>query len=166
MGVAALSGARLPAPGPSYIREEQLPLHGGTSGRTVQLGMSAPSIMDDGWWLTHLWAADADGVVDALDVAPVAGPPPGPPLLTMGPSLAGALAGLLDQEDGRQLIRLRMPPAEDETRPWVRPLLLMTAVRWDPIRSATMRPNELARELLRAFTRAVDAAGAPGRVTA
>ena len=128
--------------------------------------MSAPSIMDDGWWLTHLWAADADGVVDATDAAPLAGPPPGPPLLTIGPSLAGALAGLLDQEDGRQLIRLRMPPAEDEARPWVRPLLLMTAVRWDPVRSATMRPNELARELLRAFARAVEAAGAPGRVHA
>ncbi len=130
----------------------------------VTVGMSAPSIMDDGWWLTHLWAMDADGLVEAIDVAPVAGAPPGPPLLTMGPSLAGALAGLLDQEDGRQLIRLRMPPAADEARPWVRPLLVMTAVRWDPVRSATMRPNELARELLRAFARAVEAAGAPGRV--
>ncbi len=77
--------------------------------------------------------------------------------LSMGPALAGALAGLLDQEDGRQLIRLRMPPAEDASRPWDRPLLLMTAVRWDPVRSATMRPNELARELLRAFARAVEA---------
>ncbi len=28
-----------------------------------RLGMTAPSIMDDGWWLTHLWAADEDGVV-------------------------------------------------------------------------------------------------------
>jgi hypothetical protein len=128
--------------------------------------MSAPSIMDDGWWLTHLWASDADGVVDALAMAPVAGPPPGAPLDAMGPSLAGALAGLLDQEDGRQLIRLRMAPAADPTRPWARPLLLMTAVRWDPVRSATMRPNELARELLRAFARAVEAAGAPGRVPA
>ncbi|MEZ4597365.1 MAG: hypothetical protein R3C32_11435 [Chloroflexota bacterium] len=39
----------------------------------------------------------------------------------------------------------------------------MTAIRWDPIRSASMRPNELARELLRAFGRAVEAVGAPGR---
>ncbi|MCY7418043.1 MAG: hypothetical protein LH650_06025, partial [Chloroflexi bacterium] len=109
---------------------------------------------------------DADGVLEATAAAPLAGPPPGPPLVVMGPALAGALAGLLDQEDGRQLIRLRMPPAPDEARPWARPLLLMTAVRWDPVRNATMRPNELARELLRAFARAVEAAGAPGRVTA
>jgi len=127
--------------------------------------MSVPSVMDDGWWLTHLWAADTQGVVQAIDAAPTAGPPPGPPLLTMGPSVAGALAGLLDQEDGRQLIRLRMPPAEDEARPWERPLLVMTAVRWDPVRSATMRPNELARELLRAFARAIEAAGGPGRAS-
>lgn len=120
--------------------------------------------MDDGWWLTHLWAADDDGVVSAMTAAPVAGPPPGPPLSTIGPSLAGALMGLLDQEDERQLIRLRMPPADDPARPWERPLLIMTAVRWDPIRSATMRPNELARELLRAFARAIEAAGAPGRL--
>ena len=93
------------------------------------------------------------------------GPPPGPPLATLGPSLAGALAGLIDQEDGRQLIRLRMPPAADETRPWERPLLLMTAIRWDPIRAATLRPNELARELLRAFASAVEAAGSVGRAS-
>lgn len=157
---------RLPAPGPSFVREEEVRLPGGTDASRVQLGMGAPSIMDDGWWLTHLWVTDADGVVEASRVAPIGGPPPGPPLAVMGPALAGALAGLLDQEDGRQLIRLRMPPAEDASRPWARPLLLMTAVRWDPVRSATMRPNELARELLRAFARAVEAAGAPGRVSA
>ena len=161
-----MSGERVPAPGPSYVREVQVHLPGRPEMTSVELGMSAPSIMDDGWWLTHLWAADADGVVEATDAAPISGPPPGPPLLTMGPALAGALAGLLDQEDGRQLIRLRMPPADDDARPWARPLLLMTAVRWDPIRRATMRPNELARELLRAFARAVEAAGAPGRVHA
>ena len=157
---------RLPSPGPSFVREEAVRMPGGPDGPGVLLGMSAPSIMDDGWWLTHLWASDADGVVDASVMAPVAGPPPGAPLDAMGPSLAGALAGLLDQEDGRQLIRLRMAPAPDSSRPWVRPLLLMTAVRWDPVRATTMRPNELARELLRAFARAVEAAGAPGRVPA
>jgi hypothetical protein len=127
----------------------------------LQLGMSAPSVMDDGWWLSTLWAADDDGVVDALVVAPAAGPPPGPPLHTMGPILAGALAGLLAQADGRQLIRLRMAPAPDESRPWLRPLLLWVAVSWDPVRSTTMRPNDLARELLRAFGRSVEAAGSP-----
>jgi hypothetical protein len=156
---------RLPSPGPSFIREERVVLAGrAAEAGEVVVGLTTPSIMDDGWWLTHLWAQDADGVVSARDAAPVAGPPAGPPLLSVGPVLAGALAGFIDQEDGRQLIRLRMPPAADEARPWERPLLLMTAIRWDPIRSATMRPNELARELLRAFGRAVEAVGAPGRV--
>jgi hypothetical protein len=76
--------------------------------------------------------------------------------------MAGALAGLLDQEDERQLIRVRMPPPADAARPWERPVLLWTAVRWDPVRASVMRENELARELLRAFARAVEAAGSPG----
>lgn len=150
---------RTPSPGPSFVREETVVLR--AAGERIRLGMTAPSVMEDGWWLTHLWAEDADGVIDARQVAPLAGPPPGPPLQAIGPSLAGALAGLLDQEDGRQLIRLRMPPAADERRPWERPLVLMTAVRWDPVRAATLRPNELARELLRAFARAVEVAGSP-----
>jgi hypothetical protein len=123
--------------------------------------MTPPSIMDDGWWLGTLWATDSDGVVDAERVAPRAGPPPGSPLQTIGPALSGALAGLLAQADGRQLIRLRMPPPEDESHPWRRPLLLWVAINWDPVRAATMRPNELARELLRAFRRALEAAGSP-----
>jgi hypothetical protein len=155
---------RLPSPGPSYIREERVTLASrAPEAPEVVIGLTAPSIMDDGWWLTHLWAADPLGVVIARDAAPAAGPPAGPPLLSMGPLLAGALAGLIDQEDGRQLIRLRMPPPGDGSRPWERPLLLMTAIRWDPVRSATMRPNELARELLRAFGRAIEGVGAPGR---
>ncbi len=159
-----MSEQRLASPGPSYIREEPVRLAGRVPDASeVVIGLTAPSVLDDGWWLTHLWAEDAQGVVSARDAAPGAGPPGGPPLSSMGPLLAGALAGLLDQEDGRQLIRLRMAPAADEARPWDRPLLLMTAVRWDPVRSATMRPNELARELLRAFGRAVEGVGAPGR---
>jgi hypothetical protein len=159
-----MSDQRLASPGPSYIREEPVRLAGrsGTAEQVV-IGLTAPSVLDDGWWLTHLWARDDRGVVSARDAAPIAGPPSGPPLLSLGPLLAGALAGLIDQEDGRQLIRLRMPPAEDEARSWDRPLLLVTAIRWDPVRSATMRPNELARELLRAFGRAVEGVGAPGR---
>lgn len=160
----SVEAQRLPSPGPSYIREEPVRLAGRPADAAdVVVGLSAPSVMEDGWWLTHLWAQDQDGIVSARDAAPAAGPPAGPPLLSMGPILAGALAGLIDQEDGRQLIRLRMPPAPDESRPWDRPLLLMTAIRWDPVRSATMRPNELARELLRAFGRAVEGVGAPGR---
>jgi hypothetical protein len=161
---------RMPSPGPSFVREERVRLHvrpdapgdaAGTGGE-ARAGMTAPSVMDDGWWLTHLWAEDDDGVLDSRSIAPLGGPPPGGPLQRMGPALAGALAGLLDQEDGRQLIRLRMPPAPDESRPWDgRPLVLITAVRWDPVRAATLRPNELARELLRAFVRAVEAVGSP-----
>ncbi|MEO6350023.1 MAG: hypothetical protein ABIP53_05165 [Candidatus Limnocylindrales bacterium] len=124
--------------------------------------MTSPSVMDDGWWLTHLWVADTDGVVEALAVAPAAGPPPGTPILAIGPRLAGALAGLIDQEDGRQLIRLRMPPPTDEARPWERPLLCMLAVRWDPVRASVMEKNELARELLRGFAAAVEAVARPG----
>jgi hypothetical protein len=155
--------ARLPVPGPSFIREVEVRLHGaaGMADRSLEVGMSQPSVVDDGWWLSTLWVADEDGVVDATAVAPVAGPPPGPPLQAIGPSLAGALAGLLGQADGRQLIRLRMPPAENEARPWERPLILWAAVSWDPIRASTMRPNELARELLRAFARSVEAARSP-----
>ena len=123
--------------------------------------MSSPSVMEDGWWLATLWGEDDDGVVECATIAPLAGPPPGPPLGILGPSLAGALAGLLDQEDGRQLIRLRMPTAPDESRPWRRPLLLWVAVRWDPLRAATMRSSALCRELLQAFARSVEAAGGP-----
>jgi hypothetical protein len=125
--------------------------------------MSKPSVMDDGWWLTTLWVEDSEGVVDARSVAPQAGPPPEPPLQVIGPVLSGALMGLLDQEDGRQLIRLRMAPSEDEAEPWRRPLLLLVAVRWDPVRSSTMTENALAGELMRAFRHAIDVAGAPGR---
>jgi hypothetical protein len=157
---------RMAAPGPSFVREERVRLRPAVAGSNAErpeitLGMSPPSIMDDGWWLTHLWAAEGGQIVDAVAVAPAAGPPPEPPVAVLGRVLAGALAGLLDQEDGRQLIRVRMPPADDESRPWHRPLVLMTAVRWDPVRAAVMRPNELARELLRAFARATEAAASP-----
>jgi hypothetical protein len=155
--------ARLPVPGPSFIREEVVRLRAaaGSDELKLQAGMTPPSIMDDGWWLSTLWVSDAEGVVEASAVAPLSGPPAGPPLQTIGPSFAGALAGLLGQADDRQLIRLRMPPAENEARPWERPLILWTAVSWDPIRASTMRPNELARELLRAFARSVEAARSP-----
>ena len=134
----------------------------GGAGRRARAGMSAPSVMDDGWWLCHLWLADEDGVVDAVDTAPAAGPPPGTPVQALGPRLAGALSGLIAQEQERQLIRLRMPAAEDEARPWERPLLCMLAVKWDPVRASVMRHNELARELLRGFAAAVEGLGRPG----
>lgn len=155
---------QLPVPGPSFVREETITVSGpvGGPGRQLTAGMALPSVMDDGWWLTHLWVADEGGVVQAIDVAPVGGPPPGTPLGVLGPRVAGALSGLIDQEDGRQLIRLRMPPPANESRPWERPLVCMLAIRWDPVRASVMQRNQLARELLRAFAAAVEGLGRPG----
>jgi hypothetical protein len=153
---------RIAVPGPSFVPEETVRLRGGGLAPTLRAGMTTPSVMDDGWWLTHLWVADDEGVVEATGIAPAAGPPPGTPLNALGPRVAGSLSGLIAEEDGRQLIRLRMPPAEDESRPWERPLLCMLAVRWDPVRAAVMTQDELGRELLRGFAAAVEAIGRPG----
>lgn len=124
--------------------------------------MTRPAFAEDGWWIALLWAADEEGVIEVREVAPQSGPPPGPPLVSLGPAFTGALSGLLGQEDGRQTLRLRLPPAVDETRAWERPLLVQLAVKWDPVRAAAMTPNDLAREVLRAFRAAILAAGRPG----
>jgi hypothetical protein len=152
--------SRLPVPGPSFVREE--PVSARAGGRSLTAGVAVPSVMDDGWWLTHMWVADGEGVVEASAVAPAAGPPPGTPLEALGPRLAGALSGLIAEDGGRQQIRLRMPPSEDESRPWERPMLFMLAVRWDAVRAMTLSKDELARELLRGFAAAVEALGRPG----
>jgi hypothetical protein len=146
------------------VREEPVLLRdpGGGSGARANAGMTKPSQTDDGWWLAHLWLADDAGVLPAIEIAPSAGPPPSTPLDALGPRMAGALQGLIDEEGGRQMLRLRMPPAEDETRPWERPMVCMLAVRFDPVRAAVMRPNELARELLRGFAAACEGIGRPG----
>ncbi|HUG47122.1 MAG TPA: hypothetical protein VMP67_01795 [Candidatus Limnocylindria bacterium] len=158
-----MTAGRLPAPGPSFVREEEVVLRGpqGGPGRRLRAGMTKPSQTDDGWWLAHLWLADEQGIVDALEIAPAAGPPPGAPLQAIGPRLAGALSGLIAQDQDRQMIRLRMPPAADESRSWQRPLLCMLAVKWDPVRASTMRDNELSRELLRGFAAALEGVGRP-----
>ena len=155
---------RIPAPAISFIKEEAITLRGpkGEPGERLTAGMTNPSVMDDGWWLTHLWVADGEGVVDAIAVAPPAGPPPGTPITALGPRVAGSLSGLIAEEGGRQLIRLRMPEAPDETRPWHRPLLCMVAIRWDPVRASVITRNQLARELLRGFAAAVEGLGRPG----
>ena len=154
---------RIASPGPSFVKEE--PIHGRDPSADVnrlRAGMTAPSVMDDGWWLTHLWVADEQGVIESTEIAPAAGPPPGAPLDALGPRLAGALSGLIAQDAGRQLIRLRMPAAEDESRPWQRPMLCMLAIAWDPVRASVMSQEELARELLRGFAAAVEGVGRPG----
>jgi hypothetical protein len=150
---------RLPAPGISFLKEEMVSLRDGTK---LRAGMTNPSVMDDGWWLTNLWVGDDGGVVPALRAAPAAGPPPGTPLEALGPRVAGALSGLIAEAGGRTQIRLRMPPAEDEARPWERPLICAVAIQWDAVRAAVMTKNQLARELLRGFAAAVEALGRPG----
>ena len=160
----AAGGLRHRPPGPSFANEEPVILRGplGEAGRRLRAGLTEPSVLDDGWWLTHLWLADSDGVVEATDLAPAAGPPPGTPLDAIGPRLAGALAGLIAQEGNRQQLRVRMPPAADEARPWQRPVVCMLAVKFDPLRAAVMSRDELARELLRGFAAAVEGIGRPG----
>ena len=154
---------RIPVPGPSFVREEPISgRHSSHAGEALRAGMTAPSVMDDGWWLTHLWVEDEAGVVEALSVAPLAGPSPGTPVAAIGPRLAGALSGLIAEEDGRQLIRLRMPAAADESRPWERPMLCMLAIRWDPVRASVMSRDQLAHELIVGFAAAVEAVGRPG----
>jgi len=145
----------------SYLRERtvRLPGRDGAPDRPIQLGMDRPSISPDGWWIALAWARDEAGIVSCLDIAPRSGPPPGPPLLRMGPTFAGALAGFVAEVGGRQALRLRLPEAADVGRPWDRPLILQIALTWDPVRAATMTPNQLAGEALGAFERAVEAAG-------
>jgi len=119
-------------------------------------------VTEDGWWLTHLWVADDAGIIETLELAPLAGPPPGAPLAALGPRLAGALSGLIAEQDGRQLIRLRQAEAADEARLWERPMLIMLAIRWDPVRAAVMSRDELGHELLVGFAAAAEALGRPG----
>ena len=150
-------------PGPSFAKEQPVRPRGAepASAAALHAGMTSPSVTDDGWWLAHLYVADEAGIVSALALAPAAGPPPGTPIGVMGPRLAGSLSGLIAEEDGRQLIRLRMPAAADETRPWERPMLVMLAIRWDPVRASVMSRNELANELIVGFAAAVEGLARP-----
>ncbi|OGN87786.1 MAG: hypothetical protein A2X23_07130 [Chloroflexi bacterium GWC2_73_18] len=155
--------ARLAPPGPSFLREQAVRLRAADGGeRTIRLGLGRPATTDDGWWLALAWARDDEGIVSCLDVAPPAGPPPDPPLLVMGPAFGGALSGLVAEREGRQALRLRLPPPADPDRPWARPLILQIAVAWEPLRAVTMRPTELAVAVLTAFRRAVESAGRSG----
>lgn len=156
----------MPSPGPSFARAEPIRLKGpgGSLGPRVRLGMTKPTVMVDDWWVFTLWVEDDGGVLECRTVAPASGPPPAAPLQVIGPTLANSLMGLLDQADGRQLIRMRMAEVDDESDSWGRPLMILTAVRWDPVRRSTMRDNELVAEMMRAFRRAIDVTGAPGRL--
>ena len=154
---------RLPVPGPSYLKEQPVPLPvaPGDTPVAALIGMTRPSTTDDGWWLAVLFVHDEQGIIEAEELAPRSGPPPVPPLHVMGPALAGALSGLILEDGGRQQLRLALPPSRDAAHPWRQPLVLRMAVRWEPMRAATMRPTELAQAALRAFRRSLVAAGSP-----
>lgn len=147
---------RLPAPGPSFLREQEI--HAGALA--LRLGMSRPSTPAEDWWTTILWASGPDGLASFVELAPAAGPPPEPPLARLGPALAGGLSGLILEDAGRLQIRLgHVVPPDDPERPWRCPALVRAAFRWEPARAATMRPNELATEVLTAFRKAVEGLG-------
>ena len=119
--------------------------------------MARPSDAPDGWWLTILWVADADGVVSFRDVAPDAGPPPDPPLGRLGPAISGALSGMILEDAGRLQLRLgHIVPPDDPTRPWRTPLAIRAGFRFEPARAAAMRPNELSETVLTAFRRSIE----------
>jgi hypothetical protein len=150
--------ARLPPPGPSFLREVEFRI----GDRALRAGMARPSTGPEDWWLGVLWVVDDAGVVDFTEVAPMAGPPPDPPLARLGPSIAGGLSGLIREEDGRLAIRLTpVAPPDDPTRPWRCPLAIRAGFKWEPARAATMRPNELAEAVLAAFARGVQALHRP-----
>ena len=144
---------RLPVPGPSFIREHALE----ANGRSLRAGLTRPTTTEDGWWLAIAWVADDEGIVPFVDLAPAAGPRPEPPLAILGPSLAGALSGLILEDAGRRSIRLAtVVPPDDPTRPWRVPAVVRAAFRWEPMRAATTSPNELAETVLAAFRRAAE----------
>ena len=119
--------------------------------------MARPSEAPDGWWLTIMWVADAEGVVSFRDVAPDAGPPPDPPLGRLGPAISGALSGMILEDAGRLQLRLgHVVPPEDPTRPWRTPLAIRAGFRFEPARAAAMRPNELSETVLTAFRRSIE----------
>lgn len=158
MRILAAVSDRLPPPGPSFLREHDVRVR----ERTLRAGMVRPSDAPDGWWLTLMWVADDDGVVSYRDVAPAAGPPPDPPLARLGPALAGALSGLILEDAGRLQLRVAgLVPPDDETRPWLAPLAIRAAFRFEPARAAAMRPNELAETVLAGFRKAVEGLARP-----
>jgi hypothetical protein len=124
--------------------------------------MAKPVDGPDDWWLAVLWVTGPEGVVSFRDVAPAGGPPPGPPLMRLGPSFAGSLSGLIREEDGRLAIRLvPLVPPDDDARPWRCPLAMRAAFRWEPALASTLRPNQLAEQVLAGFRRSVEALHRP-----
>lgn len=149
---------RLPHPGPSFLKEHEVRI----GDRVLAAGMNKPVDGPDDWWLVVLWVTDDEGVVSFREVGPVSGPPPEPPLLHLGPAFAGALSGMIREDDGRLSIKLApLYPPEDDTRPWRCPLVIRAAFRWEPALLQTMRPNQLGDQVLAGFRRAVESLHRP-----
>jgi len=149
---------RLPHPGPGFLKEHDVRI----GDRRLAAGMARPQDGPDDWWLAVLWVTDDEGVVSFREVGPAAGPPPEPPLTRLGPSFAGALSGMIKEEDGRLCIRLTpLSPPEDQARPWRCPLVLRVAFKWEPALVATMTANKLAEQVLAGFAHAVESLHRP-----
>jgi hypothetical protein len=118
--------------------------------------------MPDGWWIALFWAQDADGVISCRDAAPLAGPPPTPPLERYGALMTNGLGDLLAVEAGRSCLKLRLlGDAADRAEPWRRPLAMQVAAKWDAMRVATMTSSKVAEAALDAFARAIEIAHRP-----
>jgi hypothetical protein len=130
--------------------------------RHLRAGMGRPTQQDDGWWVALLWVVDDEGVVSFREVAPSAGPPPEPPARRLGPSLAGSLSGMILEDGGRLQFRLALATVPDDPlRPWDTPVAVLAGIRWEPMRAATLRPNELAEAVLTGFGRSVESLARP-----
>jgi hypothetical protein len=144
---------QLPAPGPSFLREQPVRI----GDHAYRAGMARPTEAPDGWWLAILWVVDDTGVISFRDVAPMAGPPADPPLARLGPAVSGALSGLILEDAGRLQMRLGLiKPPDRPDRPWLVPIAVRAAFRFEPARAATMPANELAETVLTGFRRAVE----------
>ncbi len=141
----------LAVPGPSFLREQEVRV----GDRRYFAGMSRPADADE-WWVAILWLADG-GMLARFDDLTPGGPPPEPPAARLGTSIAGNLSGLILEDAGRVQLRLGpvLPPSEPD-RPWRGPAMLRIGIRWEPARAATLRPNELANEVLTAIRRAAE----------
>lgn len=124
--------------------------------------MAPSGSTDDGWWFTVLWVVDDDGALGFQELGPAAGPPPEPPVHRLGPALAGALSGLILEEEGRLAIRLAPTgQPQDPTRPWRTAAVIRAAFKFEPLRAATLGEDALARAVLEAFRTAVGSLGRP-----
>lgn len=156
------SAERLPLPGKSYLKMIPVRLDGRQGDDGVEVGAMPPTTMPDGWWVALFWAQDADGVISCREAAPLAGPPPTPPLERYGALMTNALGDLLAVEEGRSCLKLRLlGDAVDLAEPWRRPLALQVAAKWDAVRVATMTGSKIAEAALEAFARAIEIAHHP-----